>query len=164
MDFIATHSPGKALDLGCGTGTNVITLAQNGWQVTGIDFARRAIAIARRKTQQAGVLSDLRVEDVSKLRGISGPFDLILDLGCFHTLSSATRQNYVPNLVRLLSPGGTYLMYAFFKEVGDNGPGILSTDLDLLSRHLVLVQRQDGTERGWRPSAWFTYRRQTLNA
>jgi SAM-dependent methyltransferase len=159
MDFIATHSPGRALDLGCGTGTNVVTLAQCGWQVTGIDFAQRAIAIARRKAHQAGVQSDLRVADVSTPQGISGPFDLILDLGCFHTLSPGSKQNYVANLVKLLSPGGTYLMYAFFRGFGDNGPGVLPTDLDLLSRHLVLVQRQDGTERGWRPSAWFTYRR-----
>ena len=38
-DFIENHEPGRAIDIGCGTGTNVITLAQAGWQVTGVDFA-----------------------------------------------------------------------------------------------------------------------------
>jgi 2-polyprenyl-3-methyl-5-hydroxy-6-metoxy-1,4-benzoquinol methylase len=66
IGFIATHPPGRALDLGCGTGTNVITLAQHGWQVTGVDFARKAIVMGKRKVRQAGVNADLRVGDVTK--------------------------------------------------------------------------------------------------
>ena len=45
-EFIAAAPPGKALDLGCGTGTNAITLAQHGWQATGVDFAPKAIRTA----------------------------------------------------------------------------------------------------------------------
>ena len=43
LDFIKHKPPGKALDLGCGTGTNAITLAKNDWQVVGIDFVSKAI-------------------------------------------------------------------------------------------------------------------------
>lgn len=42
MEFIAGTPPGKALGFGCGTGTNAITLARHGWQVTGVDFAPKA--------------------------------------------------------------------------------------------------------------------------
>ena len=35
LDFIQNHKPGRAIDIGCGTGTNVITLANAGWNVTG---------------------------------------------------------------------------------------------------------------------------------
>ncbi len=54
LAFIQHHPPGRALDIGCGTGTNVITLAQSGWQVWGIDFAPRAIAKARQKVTRIG--------------------------------------------------------------------------------------------------------------
>ena len=47
LEFIRTRPAGKAIDLGCGTGTNVITLAKAGWQVTGVDFALRAIHMAK---------------------------------------------------------------------------------------------------------------------
>lgn len=37
MEFIETVTPGRALDLGCGTGTNAITLANHGWDVIRVD-------------------------------------------------------------------------------------------------------------------------------
>jgi SAM-dependent methyltransferase len=159
MNFIENHTPGRALDLGCGTGTNVITLAQHGWQATGIDFIPRAIHQARRKAKRAGVSVDFHTGNVVRLAGISGPFDLILDIGCFHSLPSESRQAYVENLDRLLDPQGTYLLYAFIRETANEANGLDQFDLSLLERHLRLVQRQDGTERGRRASAWFTYQK-----
>src|SRR3972149_2064567 len=76
LEFIRSHPAGRAIDLGCGTGTNVLTLARAGWQVTGVDFVLRAIRIAKQKIKQAGVTADLRVGNVTKLHGINGPFDL----------------------------------------------------------------------------------------
>jgi cyclopropane fatty-acyl-phospholipid synthase-like methyltransferase len=157
--FIESHPPGRALDLGCGTGTNVITMAQHGWQVTGVDFIPSAIHQARRKARKVGIVANFQVDDVARLQGISGPFDLILDIGCFHSLSSQARQAYAKSLDRLLAPRGTYLLYAFIKESGDETNGLDQNDLSLLERFLHQDQRQDGTERGRKPSAWFTYRK-----
>lgn len=159
ISFIRNHPPGKALDLGCGTGTNALTLAQHGWQVTGIDFARRAIRSARHKAQKAGLQLDLRVGDVSQPKNIQGPFDLVLDIGCFHSLSAKERADYVRNLERLLAPGGTFLSYVFFRDPAEKGAGLVEEDLQALSERLQLVERQDGTERGVRPSAWLEYRK-----
>src|SRR5262252_7149723 len=40
---------GRALDVGCGTGTNAIWLAQHGYEVLGVDLAPLAIEKARAK-------------------------------------------------------------------------------------------------------------------
>ena len=156
--FLANHPPGRALDLGCGTGTNVITLAQHGWRVTGVDFAWSAIRIARRKLKQAGVPADLRVDSVTRLHGITGPFDLILDIGCFHNLPSKERTAYLDHVKRLLAPAGTYLLYVHFKqEATDKEHGVTGADLEWIATRLQPVSRLDGTDRGQQASAWLRY-------
>ncbi|MFZ5878106.1 MAG: class I SAM-dependent methyltransferase [Chloroflexota bacterium] len=162
LEFIDTHPPGRALDLGCGTGTNLITLAQAGWSVTGLDFAPRAIALARRKTRAAKVQAKLRVGDVTRLDGIDGPFDLALDIGCFHAIRD--RAAYLRELERVLAPGGFWLMYGFVQVPASlDGPGTLfglgNADLELVGRTLTLLHRRDGSDRGSRPSAWFLYQK-----
>ncbi len=47
--------PGTALDVGCGEGGDVIWLAQQGWTVTGADFAANGLARAARHAEEAGV-------------------------------------------------------------------------------------------------------------
>jgi SAM-dependent methyltransferase len=160
MAFIETHTPGRALDLGCGTGTNAITLAQHGWQVVGVDFVGRAIRAARRKARQAGVMVDFHKDDVTRLSGITGLFDLVLDIGCLHSLSSRQKAVYTDNLGRLLSPQGTFLLYAFISpDDSDQSPGLTRGDLSMLVSRLRLTQRVDGADRGDQASAWLTYQR-----
>ena len=160
MDFIEAHSPGRALDLGCGTGTNAITLAQHGWQVVGVDFVGRAVRAARRKARQVGVLVNFHIDDVTKLNSITGPFDLVLDIGCLHSLSIQQKAVYIDNLTRLLTPQGTFLLYTFITtDETAQDRGLTPGDLTQLASRLHLVQRQDGTDRGDRASAWLTYQR-----
>lgn len=165
FNFIENHPPGRALDIGCGTGTNVVTLARAGWQVTGVDFAGRAIQKARAKVRKAGVTAHLRVGDATKLNGIDGPFDLALDIGCFHGLGMG-KADYLAALDRVLAPGGFWLMYGFFttERTGPFGdtqgrPGLVPADLALLPPNFVLISRQDGFDKRGRPSAWFLYQK-----
>jgi 2-polyprenyl-3-methyl-5-hydroxy-6-metoxy-1,4-benzoquinol methylase len=48
-------TPGRALDVGCGEGGDVIWLARQGWTVTGADFSANGLARAARHVEQAGV-------------------------------------------------------------------------------------------------------------
>jgi 2-polyprenyl-3-methyl-5-hydroxy-6-metoxy-1,4-benzoquinol methylase len=160
MSFIASHVPGKALDIGCGTGTNVIALAKSGWQVTGVDFAPRAIRIAKKKAQHTGVKVELLLDDVTRLDTISESFDLILDMGCFHSLTPKDHSKYIANIDRLLAQTGTFLLYVFFKtQDEDKDPGVTEADIINLSQVLKLTYREDGTERGIRSSAWFSFQK-----
>ena len=121
--------PGRALDLGCGTGTNSHYLAEHGWDVTGIDFVPRAIRTARQKAPRAKLV----VGDVTKLSeaGITGPFDLMFDLGCFHSLPDDRRDAYVGEVARVAAPGATLLMFAF----GEKARGTpVATEAEIRSR------------------------------
>ena len=157
MEFIASNPPGKALDLGCGTGTNVITLAQNHWQVTGVDFVSNAINKAHHRAQQAGVQAEFILDDVTKLSALKSDFDLILDIGCFHNLTEDGKLKYTENLRRLLAPHGTFLLYAFICSTDSDRSGLSENDLAILSDQLTLISRQDGFDHGKRSSSWLRF-------
>ncbi len=160
LQFIQQHPPGRALDLGCGTGTNVLALARHGWQATGVDFVPKAIRKARRKAVQAGVQVNFLVDDVTRLTELSPPFDLILDIGCFHSLNPTGQQAYRHNVARLLAPGGSYLLYTFTQSgEADSDRGVAEADLALFDSHMELISRSDGTDRGSRASAWLHYQK-----
>ena len=55
---------GRALDLGCGSGFYTVHLAQQGFEVTGVDFVPDAIAMARERATAAGVAVELVEADV----------------------------------------------------------------------------------------------------
>lgn len=156
-DFIQTHPAGRALDLGCGSGTSSIALAQAGWEVTGVDFVPRAIRQARQKAHAAGLVVDFRLADVTRLGDIPVPYDLVLDIGCFHGLSPAGKSAYLKQLEHLLVPGGTWLLYGFFKPQEAVGPGLVLDDVERAENRLRLLKRQAGQDKKDRASAWFWF-------
>lgn len=154
-EFIAAHPAGRALDLGCGTGTNAIALARAGWQVTGIDFAARAIWQARRKAAQAALKVDFFVGDVTRLEAHPGPFDLALDIGCFHGLPPRAQESYLQALLPRLKPGGHWLLYAMRKnDLTEKVPGLTESQIFALTRSLRLTHREDGRDPRGRASCW----------
>lgn len=159
LDFIASHAPGRALDLGCGTGTNAITLAKHAWDVVGVDFAKRALRLAGRKAKFYAVNIDFHHEDVTKLTTIRGKFDLILDIGCFHSLPPSKRNPTILHTSQLLAENGTYLLYVFMTSSPEFTPGATEEDIRFITQNLRLVDRKDSTERGIRPSAWLTFQK-----
>jgi ubiquinone/menaquinone biosynthesis C-methylase UbiE len=160
ISIINKYPCGRALDLGCGTGTNLLTLAQHGWQVSGIDFAPTALRLARKKLARANIQAELRLGDVSNLDVFRDNFDLILDIGCLHSINAEKRLLTYKQIQRKLLSDGTFLMYSFIKSSeNDRQPGITVTDIDYLSDILVMVQRVDGFDiHGHRHSTWLTFR------
>ncbi len=155
LAFLKDRPAGRAIDLGCGTGTNVITLAKLGWQVMGVDFVPSAIAQARKKAKQAGVSADLQVDDVTRLEGMRRPFDFALDLGCFHGLGLAEKGDYLRRLDEILAPGGHWLVYGF---LGQSPPNLSDADLERIQTRFRQISRQDGSFRG-KDSAYFLYQK-----
>ncbi|CAG0954262.1 cobalt-precorrin-6B (C15)-methyltransferase [Anaerolineae bacterium] len=169
---------GRALDLGCGTGTNAIYLARRGFTVVGVDFSPKAIANARVKAKRANLSIDFRVVDVTRLNslGVHEPFDFVLDIGCFHAIDPTNRARYADGIARLTRPSSKFMLYAFSPRPpdhqGDLGQrahliqlrnvGITPDDaLKIFAPHFTLERIEHGMNRGERASAWFWFRRKS---
>jgi cyclopropane fatty-acyl-phospholipid synthase-like methyltransferase len=105
--------PCRAIDLGCGTGSNAIYLAQRGFDVTGVDYATAAIAKARRRADTAGASVSFVAADLTNLQDVSGVFDLLVDYGTFDDLTPAARELYLRSLLALSHLGSRYLLWCF---------------------------------------------------
>lgn len=153
--------PGRALDLGCGTGTNVRYLARHGFEVVGIDFSPIAIETSREKLANVPRTTVLEgdVTELSTL-GIDGSFDFVLDVGCFHTIPRARRDAYAREVGRVTGPGGVLLIWAFGRRFPWKliGGGVTRDEMRRrFAPAFELVRVLPGrTPKG---AAWYTFRR-----
>jgi SAM-dependent methyltransferase len=155
---------GRALDLGCGTGTTTVYMATKGWQTTGVDFVPRAIRIARAKTLAARMSVSFLVGDVTRLHElpIEPGFDLLFDQGCFHSLPEGAQEAYARETTRMARSGATYLLYAFGRQPEARRrrffpKGITPDEVRALFADFELVEARPGTDPFG--SHWYTLRR-----
>ena len=107
-------TPARALDLGCGTGAQSVFLARQGWDVTAVDAVPRALAVARRRAEAAGVAVDFRRGDVTKLEALGiGDVALAFDRGCFHGLTDSQRAAYARGVAAVTRPCAVLLLMSF---------------------------------------------------
>jgi SAM-dependent methyltransferase len=107
---------GRAVDLGCGTGVFTVYLAQQGYDVTGVDLIPEAINMAQRRAESAGAAPKLTVANVLEWED-NGPYDLVLDASCMHSFTGQARRTYRRRLLNdWLAPGGDYVLIHFAKK------------------------------------------------
>lgn len=137
--------PGHALDVGCGTGTNVIYLARHGWRATGVDFAAAAIQRARRSAGRIDGATFLE-GDVTKLSTlqISQPIDLVLDMGCYHALPDHAKPTYVAELAAVVKTGTPLMMWEGIRMKPGEIPEVFSPyfDIERIERKDFAIRRK----------------------
>ena len=100
-------APCRTLEVGCGTGTNAIYLAQHGFEVVGVDISPIAVEHARTKAN-----GRCRFETIDFLNEPppGGPFHFVFDRGCFHTFDEDDeRARFAENVAAVLDVGGVWL-------------------------------------------------------
>ncbi|MBI3732070.1 MAG: class I SAM-dependent methyltransferase [Chloroflexi bacterium] len=105
--------PCRAIDLGSGTASNCIFLAQRGFEVTGVDYAQAAIELGRKRAREAGVSVQFLVDDLTRLQNVHGAFDLLVDYGTLDDLVPRHRDLYLKNVLPLTHAGSQFLLYCF---------------------------------------------------
>jgi SAM-dependent methyltransferase len=102
--------PCNALDIGCGTGDNAIWLAQQGFDVVGIDTSAVAIEKAKHKALQSHAKCDFIVGNFLTDTIEGAPFRFVFDRGLFHVFESdEEREKLGENVHRHLEKGGLWL-------------------------------------------------------
>ncbi|GMV66893.1 MAG: hypothetical protein AMXMBFR75_26890 [Candidatus Hinthialibacteria bacterium] len=159
-------SPCRVLEMGCGTGTNAVFLAQKGFQVTAVDLSSQAIEEGRMKARQAGVQVDFRQADVLNAPEFGEPFAFLFDRGFYHVARRVDLEGFQKVLHQHSEPGSLYLTLAGnANEASPEGEGPprvhahemcleLSTWFDLVVLHEF---RFDGIVRNghpFRPLGW----------
>jgi len=167
-----TVKPGKALVLGCGTGTNAVYLAGKGFEVTGVDVAPTALVLAERLAAEAKVRVRWLVADVVSLPDI-GSFDLIFDRGCYHHVQLYNAAGFVQSMDSRTAPGAHFLLLAGNANEPNHGgpPRVEETQLvdnfaktwDFVSLKEIRFESRD-PDRRTGPWAWSALmRRRTPN-
>ncbi|MDX8029661.1 methyltransferase domain-containing protein [Lentzea sp. BCCO 10_0856] len=111
-------APGRAIDLGCGSGANSIFLAEHGFDVTGVDYSPVGLEKARRATPPSLSISWLPGDlTAASIPGVSGTFDLLVDYSVLDDMSGPAMEAMAATVLRLSHPGSVFLMWCFYDEI-----------------------------------------------
>jgi SAM-dependent methyltransferase len=131
---------GCVLDVGCGTGENLLYLAARGHEAWGLDFVPAVIERAKAKAAERRVGAHFLVANALELNELERQFDTVIDCGLFHTFADAERPVFVRGLAEVLRSGGLLHILCFSDEQpGTEGP-----------RRVSQREIRDAFQDGWR--------------
>lgn len=159
---------GRVLEIGCGTGTNALWLASQGFEVLALDLAPLAVERARAKAaaapRAAAERCSFEVRDFLSAELPQGSFQLVFDRGCFHVFDAAAdQQAFAARVGKVLASGGHWLSLLGSTEgpAREMGPPRRSARevLQAIEPAVELVQLRamefDGPPGAPPPKAWF---------
>ncbi len=108
---IADLRPGRALDAGCGHGSDTIWLAARGWQVTAVDWAASALTYARSTAEAIGPDVAERIDwveaDLATWTPQRDEYDLVV---CLYVHVAGSVEKMVQRMATGVARGGTLFL------------------------------------------------------
>jgi methyl halide transferase len=118
--------PCRAIELGCGTGTNAVWLAQHGFEVTAVDLSSLAISRAREHAAAEGAKVHFVCADVLTPPDL-GNYDFFFDRGCYHVVRRIDVQAYLRTLKAVTHAGSIGLVLTGnAREPHEPGPPVVA--------------------------------------
>ena len=172
VEFVTSGAvtPSPTLEIGAGTGTNAIWMAERGFDVLGIDVSPLAVERAHSKMEGRALRCRFAACDFLAAPPPDGPFQFVFDRGCFHVFDEPVeRQRFAAQVAAALAPGGLWLSLIGSTEgpSRDVGPPRRSAREVALAIEPVLeiVELRSAEFRGHGAKAWFCLsRRRTMPA
>jgi SAM-dependent methyltransferase len=169
IEFVTSGgiAPVPALEIGAGTGTNAVWLAEHGFDVLGIDLSPLAVERARAKMKERALSCRFAALDFLAAPPPGGPFQFVFDRGCFHVFDEPDeRRRFAANVAAVLAPGGLWLSMIGSTEGprGDVGPPRRSACEVMLAIEPVLeiVELRSAEFRDHGAKAWFCLSRRRM--
>jgi ubiquinone/menaquinone biosynthesis C-methylase UbiE len=100
----------KILDVGCGGGRHVKLFAEQGFDVSGVDFSKEAITQAKKMLKRFNLSAELQQGDMTNLPYEDNLFDGIISFGVFYYIDSAGMKKAIGELHRVLKKNGRALI------------------------------------------------------
>ena len=112
VEFVTSGgvSPARTLEIGAGTGTSAIWLAERGFDVLGVDISPLAVEQARAKMKGRDLRCRFAALDFLSAAPPDGPFRFVFARGCIHVFDEpGERQRFAAQVAAALEPGGLWL-------------------------------------------------------
>ena len=107
VELVHALKPGKALDIGMGQGRNAVFLAQQGWDVIGLDLSEVGVAEAQDRARKLGLRIDARVQDVFRFDYGRDQWDLVC---LMYFIIPASQPGLYQRIANGVRPGGRVIV------------------------------------------------------
>lgn len=167
VEFVTSGvvTPSPTLEIGAGTGTNAIWMAERGFDVLGVDVSPLAVERAHAKIEGRALRCRFAAWDFLAAPPPDGPFQFVFDRGCFHVFDEPDeRQRFAAQVAAALAPGGLWLSLIGStegppREVGP--PRRSAREVTLaIEPVLEIVEMRSAEFRDHNANAWFCLSRQ----
>jgi SAM-dependent methyltransferase len=167
VEFVAARriQPSRTLEIGAGTGTNSLYLAERAFDVLGIDVAPLAVERATAKLNGRALRCRFAASDFLAAAPVEGPFGFVFDRGCFHVFDEPDeRARFAAQVAAILAPGALWLSLIGSTECAPRKMGLprrSATEITLaIEPALEIVELRAAEFRGHGAPAWFCLSRQ----
>lgn len=152
---LAEHplTPTAAIDLGCGSGADVVWLAEAGWEATGVDIAEAALATGKAAAAKSGAEGRTHWEQHDLDNSLpEGQWDLVV-ASYLHSPVEFGRTEAVARAAQLVAPGGTLMI------IGHEGPPSWAPEM---AEHLADLPRAEQVREDLALADWETVSLRTV--
>jgi ubiquinone/menaquinone biosynthesis C-methylase UbiE len=118
----------SVLEVGCGSGPNLMFLAAEGFRTFGLEASPAAVEVAKQRLSAKNLAAEVVVGDFTRLPFDDDSLDLVIDRAAVTHADAPSIDKAVREIHRVLKPGGKFLFTPFGDSHSGFAYGTLGTD------------------------------------